>query len=98
MILDLQERLDILRDILYPIELHAVRPVRMPFVAILWALILARTRVSSCRNRMSALAEKARQGTLAERAEADGFERVSGFLGFLKSKARVSLKNATAGK
>lgn len=49
--------------------------------------------------RMSELAERARQGTLtpAERAEADGFERVSSFLGFLKSKARVSLKNATAG-
>ena len=49
--------------------------------------------------RMSELAEKARQGTLTpvERAEADGFERVSSFLGFLKSKARVSLNNATAG-
>ena len=49
--------------------------------------------------RMSELAEKARQGTLTpeERAETEGFERVSSFLGFLKSKARVSLKNATAG-
>ena len=54
--------------------------------------------------RMSELAEKARQGTLTpeERAETEGFERVSSFLGFLKSKARkskarVSRKNATAG-
>jgi hypothetical protein len=46
--------------------------------------------------RMAELAEKARQGNLTppEQAEADGYERVSSILGFLKSKARVSLKNA----
>ena len=49
------------------------------------------------RERMSELAAKARSGDLtpAERAEAEGFERVTSLLGILKSKARVSLKFAS---
>ena len=44
--------------------------------------------------RMSDLAAKARQGTLSaeEQSEADSFERVSSFLGLVKSKARRSLQ------
>lgn len=44
--------------------------------------------------RMSELAAKARQGALSpeEQSEADGFERVSSFLGLVKSKARRSLQ------
>jgi hypothetical protein len=42
---------------------------------------------------MTDLAAKARQGTLTsdEQAEAEGYERVSSFLGLVKSKARCSL-------
>ena len=42
--------------------------------------------------RMSVLAAKARAGNLSteEQSEIDGFERVSSFLGLLKSKARLS--------
>lgn len=48
------------------------------------------------RVRMSDLAAKARAGTLSneERAEAEGFERVSSFLGLVKSKARRAIQNA----
>ncbi|MDB5336663.1 MAG: hypothetical protein JWN70_2282 [Planctomycetaceae bacterium] len=44
--------------------------------------------------RMNDLAAKARQGSLTaeEQAEADSFERVSSFLGLVKSKARRSLQ------
>jgi hypothetical protein len=44
--------------------------------------------------RMSWLAEKARAGTLSpeERAESESYERVSSFIGILKSKARRSLR------
>ena len=44
--------------------------------------------------RMAVLAAKARDGSLsdAERAEAEGYERVSSFLGLVKSKARRSLQ------
>jgi hypothetical protein len=47
----------------------------------------------SDKQRMSELAAKARQGTLTpdEAAETDSFERVSSFLGLVKSKARRSL-------
>lgn len=47
------------------------------------------------RSRMSELAAKARAGTLApaEVEEADAYERVSSFLGLVKSKARRSLKS-----
>lgn len=43
---------------------------------------------------MSELAAKARHGTLtaAEQAEAEGYERVSSFLGLVKSIARRSLQ------
>jgi hypothetical protein len=46
--------------------------------------------------RMSELAAKARAGTLtpAEAGEAAGYGRVSRILGYLKSKARVSLRSA----
>lgn len=46
--------------------------------------------------RMSELLTKAKAGTLTaeESAEATGYERVSSFLGFLKSKARVSLRSS----
>ena len=46
------------------------------------------------KQRMSELAEKARQGTLTpeEQAETESFERVSSFLGLVKSKARRSLQ------
>jgi len=46
------------------------------------------------RQRMSALALKARQGTLdsEENAEIEAYERVSSFLGLVKSKARRSLQ------
>ena len=51
------------------------------------------------RQRMAELAAKARLGTLtaAEQAEIDGYERVSSFLGLVKSKARRSLQNGSAG-
>lgn len=46
--------------------------------------------------RMHELASKARAGDLseAERSEADSFERVSSLLGILRSKARMTLKQA----
>lgn len=46
--------------------------------------------------RMSDLAAKARAGTLLseEVAEAEAYERVSSFLGLVKSKARWSLRSA----
>jgi len=46
------------------------------------------------RQRMSELAMKARQGTLdpEENAEIEAYERVSSFLGLVKSKARRSLQ------
>ncbi len=50
----------------------------------------------SDRQRMNELAAKARAGTLTpeEQAEAEGYERVSSFLGIVKSKARRSLQAA----
>lgn len=47
--------------------------------------------------RMAELAAKAREGTLTadEQTEIDGYERVSSFLGLVKSKARRSLKNGS---
>lgn len=49
------------------------------------------------RQRMSDLAAKARSGALTpqEQVEAEGYERVSSFLGIVKSKARRSLQNAS---
>lgn len=49
------------------------------------------------KRRMSELAAKARQGilTVAEQADIEGYERVSSFLGLVKSKARRSLQNAS---
>ena len=49
------------------------------------------------KRRMSELAAKARAGSLTveEQAEIEGYERVSSFLGLLKSKARQSLQNAS---
>jgi hypothetical protein len=49
------------------------------------------------RQRMSDLAMKARQGTLdpEETAEIDAYERVSSFLGLVKSKARRSLQSSS---
>lgn len=49
--------------------------------------------------RMNALAEKAREGTLtpAEQGETESYERVANFLSLLKSKARMSL-NAESGR
>ena len=49
------------------------------------------------KQRMTDLAAKARHGTLTadEQAEAEGFERVSSFLGLVKSKARRSLQNGS---
>ena len=46
------------------------------------------------RLRMSELAAKAREGSLSldEQAETAGYERISSFLGLLKSKARQSLQ------
>ena len=46
------------------------------------------------RQRMSELAMKARQGSLdpAENAESEAYERVSSFLGLVKSRARRSLQ------
>jgi hypothetical protein len=48
------------------------------------------------RERMNRLAEKARQGalTVEEQAEIDCYERVGHFLSLLRSKARISLKQA----
>ena len=48
------------------------------------------------RDRMNALSEKARDGTLtpAEQAELDSYERVGCLLGILQSKARLSLKKS----
>ncbi len=48
------------------------------------------------RQRMSELAAKARAGALTpdEQAETDGYERIDSLLGFLKSKARLSLRSA----
>ena len=48
------------------------------------------------KQRMAKLAAKARQGTLTaeEQVETEGYERVSSFLGLVKSKARRSLQNA----
>jgi uncharacterized protein YnzC (UPF0291/DUF896 family) len=48
------------------------------------------------RDRMNLLAEKAREGTLTaeEQAEIDCYERVGYFLSLLRSKARISLKQA----
>jgi hypothetical protein len=50
------------------------------------------------RDRMEQLAEKAREGTLTpeEQAEIDCYERVGHFLSLLRSKARLSLKQAPA--
>jgi hypothetical protein len=47
------------------------------------------------KERMDALAAKARKGTLTEdeRAEAEAFSRISSLLGILKSKARQSLRS-----
>jgi hypothetical protein len=49
------------------------------------------------RQRMNELAAKARFDTLTpqEQAEAEGYERVSSFLGIVKSKARRSLQTST---
>jgi len=49
------------------------------------------------KQRMTELAAKARRGTLTaeEQVEAEGYERVSSFLGLVKSKARRSLQNAS---
>ena len=49
------------------------------------------------KQRMAELAAKARQGTLTaeEQVETEGYERVSSFLGLVKSKARRSLQNAS---
>jgi hypothetical protein len=49
------------------------------------------------RQRMADLAAKARLGNLTaeEQAETEGYERVSSFLGLVKSKARRSLQVAT---
>ena len=48
------------------------------------------------RERMNRLAEKAREGALTteEQAEIDCYERVGHFLSLLRSKARISLKQA----
>ena len=50
------------------------------------------------RDRMNLLAEKAREGTLTaeEQAEVDCYERVGHFLSLLRSKARLSLNQASA--
>lgn len=47
------------------------------------------------KQRMSELAAKARQGTLSpeEQVDIEGYERVSSFLGLVKSKARQTLQN-----
>ncbi len=47
------------------------------------------------KERMDALAEKAREGTLSseERDEVEGYERVGHFVSLLKSKARLSLNS-----
>ena len=52
----------------------------------------------SDRERMAELTAKARAGTLSsgEHVEIEGYERVSSFLGFVKSKARRSLQNLRA--
>ena len=49
------------------------------------------------RDRMDALAAKARNGSLdeSERVEAESFERVSSLLGILKSRARMTLRDAS---
>lgn len=51
------------------------------------------------KQRMEALAERARRGLLTEeeREEADSYERVSSLIGLLKSKARVSLNRQSDG-
>jgi len=51
------------------------------------------------KSRMAELAAKARQGTLTagEQLETEGYERVSSFIGLVKSKARLSLQNGSAG-
>ena len=58
--------------------------------------ILKLTFTADDRERMGELAAKAREGTLTveERSQADSYERVSSFIGYLKSKARISLKAA----
>lgn len=50
------------------------------------------------RERMAVLAKKAREGTLSaeERAECEGYERVSSFLGLVKSRARRSLQGSAS--
>lgn len=52
------------------------------------------TFTESDRQRMNDLAAKSRAGNLTpdEQAEAEGYERVSSFLGILKSRARGSLQ------
>jgi hypothetical protein len=49
------------------------------------------------KQRMTDLAAKARQGTLTaeEQADVEAYERVSSFLGLVKSKARRSLTNGS---
>jgi hypothetical protein len=49
------------------------------------------------KRRMSELAAKARRGALTadEQAEVEGYERVSSFLGLVKSKARRSLQGGS---
>ena len=68
----------------------AERPTMSPAVA---TELLKWGFTESDKQHMSELAAKARQGTLTaeEQAEAEGYERVSSFLGLVKSKARRSL-------
>ncbi len=49
------------------------------------------------KQRMAAWPAKARQGTLTadEQVEAEGYERVSSFLGLVKSRARRSLQTGS---
>ena len=58
--------------------------------------LLALSFPDSDRDRMNALAQKARDGDLtdAERAETDSYELIGHFLSILKSKARHGLAHA----
>lgn len=57
--------------------------------------VLALSFSETDRARMTELAAKARAGALSaeEQAEIAGYERISSLLGFLKSKARLSLQS-----
>lgn len=74
---------------------RVVNPNRGDLPQDLATVVLKFDFTSDDRDKMKALAEKARNGELSEQeqAELDGFVRVGQFISMMKSKARVSLQS-----